>query len=107
MAWVIIISAAGNRSRDNPVKFYMKPKHDLKTALHRHRHDIELLGLVVLLLLSISGYLVDGFGHARQEGASWRHIDTDAVRKLIDAGNLNDREALWYHPTEGEPRHEP
>lgn len=74
------------------------------TTLRRHRHDLELLVLVGLLLMAIAGHLAEELGSARQEGASWRHIDTEAVRRLIDAGELSDREALWYHPTRRPPR---
>ena len=80
-------------------------KARLQATLHRHRNDLELLALVSVLLLVITGYLADGIGSARQEGASWRHIDTEAVRSLIDAGDLSDHEALWYHPASPPERH--
>ena len=69
-----------------------------------HRNDLELLLLVGAVLLAVAGYLVQELGAARQEGASWRRIDTEAVERLIEAGDLSDREALWYHPEEnGKP----
>ncbi len=78
----------------------------LHKALHRHRNDLELLAMVSVVMLAIAGYLAEEIGNARQEGASWRRIDTEAVRTLIDAGDLSDREALWYHrsPPPGERR---
>jgi|GEM_PF-5843594 len=65
------------------------------------RNDLELLGLVALLLLAMGGYLVQQLGVSRQEGAGWRRIDTQAVQRLIEAGDLSDQEALWYHPGMG------
>jgi len=70
----------------------------LNKTLRRHRNDLELLALVGVVMLTVAGYLAEALGSARQEGASWRHIDTEAVRSLIDTGDLSDHEALWYHP---------
>ncbi len=61
-----------------------------------HRHDIELLTLVLLMLLGIGFLLARGPGGGRQEGAGWRQIDSAAVRTRIDAGDLSDHEAMWY-----------
>ncbi len=63
-----------------------------------HRHDWELLLLVIAMLVTLGGFLIQTLGTVAQEGAGWRRIDTEAVRRLIEAGDLSDREARWYRP---------
>ncbi len=63
-----------------------------------HRHDWELLLLVIAMLLTLGGFLSQELGTVSREGAGWRRIDIEAVRKLIQAGDLSDREAKWYRP---------
>ena len=65
-------------------------------------HDWPIITLVLINLLGIGLYL--GVGPARQEGAGYRVIDTQAVRRLLDAGSLSGREADWYPPTLPEER---
>ena len=61
-----------------------------------HRHDWELVLLISATLFALGGFLAQELGTVSREGASWRRIDTEAVRKLIQAGDLSDREAKWY-----------
>ena len=75
----------------------MKP--GLRATLRRHRHDLELLALTGSLLAAIAGHLATELGRSGTQGASWRRIDTEAVQRLIDSGELSDREASWYHRT--------
>ncbi len=63
-----------------------------------HRHDWELVLLIAAMLFTLGGFLLQQLGTVSREGASWRRIDTEAVRKLIQAGDLSDREAEWYRP---------
>ncbi len=63
-----------------------------------HRHDWELLLLVIAMLVNLGGFLTQELGTAPREGAGWRRVDTEAVQRLIEAGDLSDHEALWYQP---------
>ena len=63
-------------------------------------HDWLIIVLALVNLLAIGVHL--GVGPVRQEGAGYRVIDTAAVRRLMDAGDLSGREADWYHPTQPE-----
>jgi hypothetical protein len=69
----------------------------------RHRHwqprDLRFLGLVALTALAIGLYLDQGLRLAARAGTGHRVIDTAALQRRIDAGELRDREARWYHPT--------
>ena len=60
-------------------------------------HDWPIIALVLVNLLAIGVHL--GVGPVLQEGAGYRVIDTAAVRRLMDAGDLSGREADWYHQT--------
>ena len=44
-----------------------------------HRHDWELLLLVIAMLVILGGFLIQTLGTVAQEGAGWRRIDTEAV----------------------------
>ena len=66
---------------------------------HLHLRDWRFLGFIVLSLVTIGLYLESGLGRLEQSGNSWRRIDTEAVRKLIDSGELSGHEADWVHPT--------
>ena len=75
-----------------------------------HRHDLELLALVALLLVAAGGFLAEGLGGGPTEGAGWRRIDTAAVRGRIQSGDLSGHEARWYRPSRpaaGERESEP
>jgi len=61
------------------------------------RHDWPILSLVAANLAFIGLYL--GVGPPTSDGAGYRVIDTGAVRRLLDSGDLSGREADWYHPT--------
>ena len=60
-------------------------------------HDWLILSLVLTNFLFIGLYL--GVGPPSGAGAGYRVIDTEAVRRLLDSGDLSGREADWYHPT--------
>lgn len=66
---------------------------------HLHLRDWRLLGFIALSLATIGLYLAAGLAQLEQSGSGWRRIDTDAVRKRIDSGELSGREADWFHPT--------
>lgn len=73
-------------------------KFEVMKLQRAHRHDVELLALVGLLLAATTGLLAEGVGGAAQGGSGWRRIDTAAVHSHIQSGTLSDREARWYEP---------
>ena len=68
---------------------------------HLHHKDLGFLGLIGATLILIASYLVAGYGLLDQQGSGWRRIDLKTLQQRIDAGELRDREASWYHPAEG------
>jgi hypothetical protein len=65
--------------------------------MHWHVADYRLLGLLGSTLLCILLF----FWQQRGEGVSgggWREIDRQAFQQRLDAGDLSNREASWYHP---------
>jgi hypothetical protein len=69
-----------------------------------HPRELGFLGLVGSMLVLIGAFLVQVQGTVGQQGSSWRRIDLEALRQRIDAGDLRDREAAWYHPSDGAAR---
>ena len=61
--------------------------------------DGRFAGLLVLTALGIALYLGEGLRIASREGSGHRVIDVKALERRIEAGDLTDREALWYHQT--------
>ncbi len=66
-------------------------KHVIRRSLI---HDWPMILLVLLNLAVIGLYL--GVGPAELAGAGYRVIDTRAVKRLLDSGELSRHEALWY-----------
>ncbi len=62
-----------------------------------HRRDAPFLLLVLLTLGAIAMYLGQGVLGGNDTGKAWRRIDTQAVQRLLDAGELSTHEAAWYH----------
>jgi hypothetical protein len=60
--------------------------------------DLPLPGLILLCLLLIGLYLGQAWQQVDSEGSGWRRIDTDALQRRIDAGDLRDLRADWSHP---------
>lgn len=58
-------------------------------------HDWPIITLVLVGLVSIGLYLRQGI--ALRAGGGYRVIDTQAVQRLLDKGELNRHEARWYH----------
>ena len=67
-------------------------------ARHWHRRDVRFLGLIAMTALLIALHLGEGLRLAAREGSGHRVIDVKALERRIDAGDLSDREADWYHP---------
>jgi hypothetical protein len=62
-----------------------------------HPRDTRFLGLIVLALALIALHLGEGFDLAARAGSGHRVIDRQALERRIEAGDLRDREALWFH----------
>ncbi len=77
----------------------IKPVHDrydsMKPAIRRTLiHDWPMIVLVLLNLGAIGLYL--DVGPVELTAAGYRVIDTRAVERLLDSGELSRHEAQWY-----------
>ncbi|ESQ14199.1 MAG: hypothetical protein N838_00670 [Thiohalocapsa sp. PB-PSB1] len=71
----------------------------LNLIRHWQQREARFLALLALTLLIIGLYLQQGLMLAAREGSGYRVIDTEALQRRIDIGELRDHEAQWYHPT--------
>jgi hypothetical protein len=55
------------------------------------------MGLLASTLLCIGLFLAHRVGDRVMAGAGWRAIDGQALQQRLEAGDLSDREASWYH----------
>ena len=81
----------------------------MEKQVHRSRlRDLRFVSLVTLNLFLISGFLWSGAGRQSGPPGGWRRIDLQALQTRIEAGELVDNEASWYHietaRTEGQDR---
>ena len=76
--------------------------------MHWHVADLRLLALLGSTLLCIGLFLGQQTGEAVSNTGGWRQIDLPTLQQRIDAGDLSDREASWYHSATadelGQPR---
>jgi len=68
-----------------------------KLRNHSRLRDLRFVFLVLLNLLLIGGFLVSGAGGESGPPGGWRRIDLQALQTRIEAGELVDTEARWYH----------
>lgn len=68
-----------------------------KLLNHSRLRDLRFVVLVLLNLFLISGFLISGTGGESGPPGGWRRIDLQALQTRIEAGELVDREASWYH----------
>jgi hypothetical protein len=66
---------------------------------HIHGRELRFLGLVLVTGLVIVLQLGDSLRLQGLQGSGWRVVDRAALERRIEAGELSDREASWYHPT--------
>jgi hypothetical protein len=72
---------------------------------HIHERELRFLALVLITGCLIALHLGEGLRHYALPGPGWRIVDRQALERRIEAGDLSDREADWYHPaTEQETR---
>ena len=68
-----------------------------KLLNHSRLRDLRFVVLVLINLLLISGFLVSSTGGESGPPGGWRRIDLQALQTRIEAGELVDTEASWYH----------
>lgn len=78
---------------------------------HWQAREARFLGFIALTLVLMALYLGEALRLTAHTGRGHRMIDLKALEQRIDAGELSDREAAWYHPatpdeTRGETRGE-
>jgi len=66
---------------------------------HWHAREARFLGLIALSLVLIALGLGDALRAAAQPGSGYRVLDRKALERRIQAGELSEREAGWYHPS--------
>jgi hypothetical protein len=69
-----------------------------------HLRELRFIAFVAANLFFIGLFLVGASGRQEAAPGGWRRIDTGALKSRIEAGDLVDREAEWYHPAEEEER---
>ena len=72
-----------------------------------HAADFRLLALLGSTLLCIALFLGQQAVETTAAGGAWRQIDLPTLQQRIDAGDLTDREASWYHPATPEELAQP
>ena len=60
--------------------------------------DWRFAGLIATGLVCIALVLAERGPGARPGEAGWRRIDTAALLRRVDSGDLSRREAEWQHP---------
>jgi len=70
---------------------------------HRQLRDLRFVGLLLLTLILIAGFVAGQRDAIQGEGSAWRRIDLQALQDRIESGDLSDHEALWYHPSSEGP----
>ena len=85
-----------------------RPEHGqtIMSTLIRHHllRDLRFVGMLLLTLVLIGGFVAGQRDAVQGEGSAWRRIDLQALQERIESGDLSDREALWYHPSSEGPR---
>jgi hypothetical protein len=72
--------------------------------MYLHAADFRLLALLGSTLLCIALFLGQQAVEITAADGGWRQIDLATLQQRIDAGDLTDREASWYHPATPEER---
>ena len=70
--------------------------------IHIHERELRFVGLVLVTGLAIALQLGDGLRLSGLAGSVWRVIDRQTLERRIEAGELSDHEAAWYHPATGD-----
>ena len=82
----------------SPVSDYGQNQAMTSPIHHIHPRELRFLGLLLITALVIALQLADGLRLAGLTGSGWRVVDRQALERRIGAGDLSDREAVWYHP---------
>jgi hypothetical protein len=72
----------------------------IQSLRHSRQRELGFLGLVALTGLLIVLHLGGSglVGRVEVPGGGWRAIDRGALERLIERGELRDREAEWFRP---------
>ncbi|WP_295444128.1 hypothetical protein [uncultured Thiodictyon sp.] len=65
----------------------------------RQTRELRFLGCLALSGVLIALYLDQALRLTAHTGGGYRVIDTQAVTRRIESGELRDREAAWYRPS--------
>ena len=90
--------------RETPVdeRFFIQLRTINDGMNHPTRHwqprEARFLALIALSLVLIALSVAESQRVAGHPGSGHRVIDRQALERRIDAGELRDREATWYHP---------
>ncbi len=68
-----------------------------KLLNHSQLRDLRFIALVLFNLFLISGFLISGAGGGSGPPGGWRRVDLTALQTRIEAGELLEVEARWYH----------
>ena len=60
----------------------------------------RLAVLLAAMLMLIAWHLTLTLAQPAGQGQGWRDLDLELLQRRIDAGDLRDREADWYHPAQ-------
>ena len=71
-----------------------------RRAWHLRRRDLRFLGVVVLNLACVAGYLATESGAPETGVGGWRRIDRAALESRIESGELSRKEASWWREVE-------
>ena len=87
----------------------MYQRHNIDSGQSRllriHSRELRFLALVLVTCCLIALQLSENLRLQGLAGSDWRTVDLPALQRRIDAGDLSDHEATWYHPaTEQERR---
>ena len=70
----------------------------MRPMRHWQVREARFLGFIALTLVLMALYLGEALRLAADTGRGHRMIDLKALIRRIDAGELSEREAVWYHP---------
>ena len=85
---------------------YQVRKIDLRQSrlLRIHSRELRFLALVLVTCCLIALQLSENLRLQGLAGSDWRTVDLPALQRRIDAGDLSDHEATWYHPAKEQER---
>lgn len=74
----------------------------IRPSRHIHERELRFLGLVLVTGCLIALQLGANLRLQGLAGSGWRAVDRPALERRIEAGDLSEREADWYHPSKAQ-----